>query len=158
MNLGLQGSIRRESVINNRKYIARIFYQTIDAIGAGQAEVAAFDQVAADTFQAHLPGGPTVDREGFKGVVQAFGVGFPGATHTIEEILADEKVVAIRITWRGKHTGVFQGAPATHKDIEMSEMGMMRIEGGKVVEFWPLFDSMNLMMGTGIVKLSAPEQ
>ena len=138
---------------NDTKQIARRFYQTVDAIGAGQLESAAFDDVAADTFQAHLPGGGTVDREGFKGVVQAFGVGFPGATHTIEEIIADQNRVAIRITWRGKHTGVFQSVPATSNDIEMSEMGVMRIEDGKVAEFWPLFDSMTLMIGAGIVKL-----
>ncbi len=138
--------------MNDGKHIARTFYQTVDAIGAGQTEIVAFDEITAHTFQAHLPGGPTVDREGFKEIVQAFGVGFPGATHTIEEILADEKLVAIRITWRGKHTGIFQGARATNKDIEMSEMGVMRIEDGKVVEFWPLFDSITLMMGAGIVK------
>lgn len=137
----------------DRKHIARTFYQTVDAIGAGQAEIAAFDTVAAEQFQAHLPGGPTVDREGFKGVVQAFGSGFPGATHTIEEVLADENRVAVRLIWRGKHTGTFQGASATNTDIEMSEMGVMRIEDDKVVEFWPLFDSMTLMMGAGIVKL-----
>ena|SRR5579859_1155298 len=138
--------------MNDGKHIARTFYQTVDAIGAGQTEIAAFDEIAANTFQAHLPGGPTVDREGFKGVVQAFGVGFPGATHTIEDVIADETLVAIRITWRGRHTGIFQGAAATNKDIEMSEMGVMRIEDGKVVEFWPLFDSITLMMGAGIVK------
>ena len=138
---------------NDSKQIARKLYQTVDAIGANQAEIAAFDTVAADTFQAHLPGGPTIDREGFKGVVQAFGVGFPGATHTIEAIIAEENLVSARITWRGKHTGVFQGAPATNNTIEMSEMGVMRIEDGKVVEFWPLFDSITLMTGAGIVKL-----
>lgn len=138
---------------NDRKHIARAFYQTVDAIGAGRADIATFENVAADTFVAHLPTGERVDRKGFQGIIQAFGVGFPGATHTIEDVIGEGNQVAVRLTWRGKHTGPFQEAPATSKDIEMSEMGVMRIEDGKVVEFWPLFDSMTLMIGAGIVRL-----
>lgn len=138
--------------IAKNKEIAKQFYATVDAIGAGRADVAAFDQIAAADFRAHLPGSGTVDREGFKGVIQSFAAGFPGARHDLEDLIAEGDRVVARMIWRGNHAGVFQGAPPTHHEIEMSEMGVLRIANGKVSEFWPAFDSMALMAGTGIVK------
>jgi len=135
------------------KQTVRKFYQVIDAISTGQADIAAFDDVLADNFQAHLPGGESLDREGFKGVRQSFTVAFPGSTHTIEDIVAEGNRAAMRVTWHGQHTGPFQSAPATNKSIEMSTMAVMNVEDGKVIELWPLFDSMTFMIGVGIVKL-----
>lgn len=140
------------------KQIAKQFYATVDAIGAGKAGVAAFDEVAAADFHAHLPGGGTVDREGFKGVIQSFAVGFPGAIHDLEDLIAEGDRVVARMTWRSSHSGVFQGAPPTQHNIEMSEMAVLRIVNGKVAEFWPVFDSMALMSGAGVVKAGATKQ
>ena len=85
------------------KHVARKFYQVIDATSTGQADIAVLDDVLADHFQAYQPGGESLDREGFKGMRQVFTVAFPGATHTIEDMLAEGNRVAMRVTWHGKH-------------------------------------------------------
>lgn len=133
------------------KDVARTFYQIIDAISTGQTDLATLDAVLAGRFQAYLPGGECLDREGFKGVRQAFTVAFPGSTHTIEDLVAEENRVAARVTWHGTHTGPFQSAPATNTTIEMCTMAVMSVEDGEVTELWPLFDSMTFMSGVGIV-------
>jgi predicted ester cyclase/ketosteroid isomerase-like protein len=129
--------------------VVRRFYAVVDAIAAGRTGPESVDEVATPAFTAHLPGSGPVDREGFKAVVSAFATGFPGATHTIETVVADGEWVAVRLTWRGTHEGVFQGATPTQTSIEMDETGFMRIENGKVGELWPLFDSLTLMTGIG---------
>jgi predicted ester cyclase len=132
------------------RQIVEKFYEVFDAIAAGRAGTESLDEITTPAFTAHLPGSEPVDLEGFKAVVTAFATGFPGATHTIQAVVAEGDVAAVRLTWRGRHEGVFQGAPPTHRSIEMDETGFVRIEDGKVGELWPLFDSKALMTGVGL--------
>lgn len=134
------------------QHAARKFYQILDATSTGQADLAALDDILADHFQAHQPGGVSLNREGFKELRQSFMVAFPGSTHTIEDVIAEENRVALRVTWHGKHTGPFQSAPATNNSFEVSTMAVMSVEDGKVTELWPLFDSMTFMTSVGLVK------
>jgi predicted ester cyclase len=53
--------------------------------------------------------------------------------------------VAVRATFRGKHTDEFFGIPATDKDVSISLMLVYRIAGGKIVEHWMTADQVSLM-------------
>ncbi|WP_157392086.1 ester cyclase [Nocardia terrae] len=135
------------------KTVVRTFYSTTDAISAGTLAPSALEEVAAPGFVVHMPDGTTIDRDGFKAVQHSFGQGFPGSVHTVEDLVAEGDRVAVRIRWRGTHSGEFQSAPPTGATIELAETGFMRVEGDKVVEFWPLFDSLTLMLGVGLAKM-----
>ena len=136
------------------KQIAGTFYQVIDAISTGKMHLDALDSVLADHFRAYLPGGECLDRNGFKEVRHAFTVAFPGSIHTIEDVIAEGNRVAMRVMWRGKHTGPFQSTAPTNAAIEMSTMAVMIVEDGKVTELWPLLDSATFLVGVGLVKPS----
>ncbi|GAB2538600.1 hypothetical protein GCM10027167_49150 [Nocardia heshunensis] len=131
----------------------RTFYSITDAISAGTAPATALDEVLADTLVVHMPDGARVDRDGFRAVNHAFAQGFPGSVHTIEDLIAEGDRVVARLSWRGTHVGEFQSAPPTGAVIELAESGIMRVEGDRIVEFWPLFDSLALMLGVGIAKI-----
>ncbi|MEC3956295.1 ester cyclase [Nocardia sp. CDC153] len=135
------------------KTVVRTFYSTTDAISAGTLQGSALDEVLAETLVVHMPDGTHVDRDGFKAVNHAFAQGFPGSVHTLEDIIAEGDRVVARMRWRGTHSGEFQSAPPTGNTIELAETGIMRVEDGKIVEFWPLFDSLALMLGVGIAKI-----
>lgn len=142
----------QKNTIKNIKAEAVNFYKTVDEIGAGKSDISTFDNIASLDFKAHLPGGAVVNREDFKNIIKTFSVGFPGATHKIEDVITEGNKAVVRMTWTGIHKGTFQNIPATGNNISMSEMGILVIENGKVTEFYPLFDSMALMEGIGAVK------
>ncbi|MFE3187870.1 ester cyclase [Nocardia sp. NPDC059240] len=135
------------------KTLVRTFYSITDAIAAGTAPATALDEVLAESLVVHLPDGSSVDREGFRAVGRAFAQGFPGSVHTVEDLIAEGDRVVARLSWRGTHSGEFQSAPPTGTVITLAESGIMRVEGDRIVEFWPLFDSLTLMMGVGIAKI-----
>ncbi len=59
---------------------------------------------------------------------------FDEARFTIEEIVADEDTVAVKYTFTGKHTGEFNGLPATGNRISRPAAAFFKIRDGKVAE------------------------
>jgi predicted ester cyclase len=52
----------------------------------------------------------------------------------------------------GTQTGDFFGIPATGKSVKFSEIGILRIADGKVVESWYDVDMLGLMGQLGVGK------
>jgi steroid delta-isomerase-like uncharacterized protein len=80
-----------------------------------------------------------------KAKVRALRAAFPDLTVTIEDLVAEGDLVAVRGTWRGTHQGTFQGVPAIGRRIELSGMAFWRIAGGQIRESWNLIDLPALM-------------
>ena len=66
-------------------------------------------------------------------------------TVTVEDMVAEGDRVAVRVTWRGIHTGTFAGVEATGRPIRVSGVGIFRVTNGRVSERWLEFDSAGLM-------------
>jgi steroid delta-isomerase-like uncharacterized protein len=70
---------------------------------------------------------------------------FPDLTVTIEDLVAEGDLVAVRGTWRGTHQGAFRGVPAIGRRIELTGMAFWRVAGGQIRESWNLIDLPTLM-------------
>jgi predicted ester cyclase len=88
-----------------------------------------------------LPHGP----EGVKQVASMFLAAFPDLQITIDYMVAEGDRVFGRLTERATHKGTFFGIAPTGKRVQFTEMGILRIENGKVVESWYDVDMMGLM-------------
>lgn len=55
---------------------------------------------------------------------------------TIDKILAENDLVAVRYIFTGTHQDTFFGVPATHRRIQHSENEIYRIRDGQIVESW----------------------
>lgn len=110
------------------------------------------DEVLAPTYVDHnpLPGLPS-DREGAKRAVTVFRTAFPDLKNKVEDVVAVEDKVVIRITARGTHRGEFQGIPATGKQVMLEGIFIGRVTGGKFVESWEQFDALGMMQQLGVV-------
>jgi len=134
------------------KAIARRFFEEADRKVFDNV-----DEILAPNFVSHLPVSPApLDAASFIQFTRAFAAGFPDYTHTIEDQVCEGDTVVTRITWRGTHTGDFQGIPATGKQPSMMGINFLRIEGGKIVEQWAQFDVMSLMQQLGAIPSPEP--
>src|ERR1700753_1476535 len=66
----------------------------------------------------------------------AFFVALPDIVITMEDlVVAGDRVVG-RFVYRGTHTGVFMGVPATGNPVEMTSIDIWRVADGLFAEHW----------------------
>ena len=95
-----------------------------------------------------LPAGPA----GTKMIATMFRNAFPDFHMDITHMAAEDDRVAARFVETGTQTGDFFGIPATGKKVKFSEIGILRIADGKVVESWYDVDMLGLMGQLGVGK------
>jgi len=93
-----------------------------------------------------LPLGP----EGVKQIGRMFWTAFPDYWIRIDHIAGEVDRVAARLTQGGTHQGDLFGIPPTGKTAEWTEMGILRIADGKIVESWFDVDMAGLMQQLGV--------
>jgi predicted ester cyclase len=120
----------------------------------GNLEVAdeIFHPEATSPSAPTLPPGP----EGVKVIATMFRDAFPDYWMTIDYLVAEDDRVAARFTQGGTHKGELFGIPATGKQVKFTEMGILRIADGKVVESWYDVDMLGMMQQLGVG--GSPEQ
>ena len=76
--------------------------------------------------------------------------GFPDLTFTIEDTIVKGNVIVTRYTITGTHRGAFKGIPPTGKTFKVMAITIDRIEGGKFVEHWSLYDIFSMLVQLGV--------
>lgn len=80
-------------------------------------------------------------RQGFEMIKHAF----PDLQAYIEDIVAAGDKVAVRLRFRGTHSGEFLGIPATGRTIEYVSHEFYRIADGLIAEEWICSDTATLL-------------
>jgi len=88
-----------------------------------------------------MPSGP----EGVCYIMHLLARAFSDQKWTIDQVMAEGDLVAIRCTHSGRHTGDYFGLPATGKAFSYRQMHMVRFEGSKSCEHWAVRDDAGLM-------------
>jgi predicted ester cyclase len=65
---------------------------------------------------------------------------FPDLYYTIDNIIAENDMVALSLTAKGTHKGEFLGYRATDKRIVFKEMFFFRISNKRILEGWGIVD------------------
>jgi predicted ester cyclase len=76
---------------------------------------------------------------------------FPDISYTIEDMVAEGDKVAYRASFKATHQGEFLGIAPTGKKVEISYMAILKIVGGKGVEYWTSVDVSRLIKQLGSV-------
>lgn len=111
------------------------------------------EEVIAPEYVDHDPAMPEDIRgpEGFKAFVAGYRAAFSDLHVEIEDQLAEGDKVATRWTATGTHDGDLAGIPPTGRRVTTPGMEIVRISGGKLVEGWEGYDSMNMMQQLGVI-------
>jgi len=67
----------------------------------------------------------------------------------IEDMIAEEDKVAVRLTAHGKHQGDFMGLAASGKEYTISETHIFHLQDGKISQHWRDADMLGLMRQLG---------
>jgi len=120
-----------------------------------QGKLALVETWVATTFLNHAaPVHILRGLESLKEHVILLRIAFPDLHFTVEELIADEERVAVRVTFRDTHRGVFRGFPPTNKTFVRAQMHIVRFVKGKAVEHWTVRNELSLMQQIGILPSS----
>ncbi len=125
-----------------------LMQQFIDGMNAQDDSF--IDRLVDPNYIEHDPEpGQAPGAEGLRDLMKMLFSGFPDIKGTVNQMVAEGDVVAVALTTSGTHNGDFMGIPATGKKISITEVHMVRLSGGKMVEHWGLADGMTMMQQLG---------
>lgn len=80
--------------------------------------------------------GPDEGLERYAAGLAAIARGFADEHWEPQEVLGDPDRFAVRLTTRGTHRGEFRGVTATGRRVEVEELVIYHVEGGRIVRCW----------------------
>jgi steroid delta-isomerase-like uncharacterized protein len=117
--------------VSDNKAIVRSY---IDQVWT-KHNLTAIDEYIAPDYLQHARNTPP-GRDGVKAFFGMMNGAFSDVTYSIGEMIAEGDKVAWTWVIQGKHTGNFQGMPATGKTATITGMSLIRFVDGKLAESW----------------------
>jgi steroid delta-isomerase-like uncharacterized protein len=137
----------------DNKAIARRFVE--EAWNGGNVDVVeelfTEDHVNHDPAQPGAPGG----HEGVRAFIEQYRSAFPDSHITIEDEIAEGDLVVLRWRAQGTHQGELMGISASGKSVDITGIGIDRIENGRIAESWSNWDTLGLLGQIGAVPTEA---
>jgi len=118
-------------------------------------ERAVLEELLPPDITVYSAGSP-MNRDGLLQSIGMFSAVASDRELAVEDQIAEGDKVLTRCTWRGIHSGSFQGMPPTGRQIAVSAFFMQRILDGRIVEQWFLFDQLSFMRQLGLVPPPQP--
>lgn len=81
---------------------------------------------------------------------------FPDVRFDIQDEIAEEDRVMVRLVLSGTHEGPFMGIEPTGTAITMSGIVVYRFQDGRIVERWSEGNTLGLLQQLGVNELPAP--
>lgn len=130
--------------------IESIYPRLADAVN--QRDLDALDELIAPDIINHGsdPNDPP-GAERFKRSFRSLIATCPDLRVTVEQQVAQGDWVAVRWTDRGTDTGGFWGRPPTGKEVLLTGIDLIRVEGGRIAERWGESDLLFVLQELGIV-------
>jgi steroid delta-isomerase-like uncharacterized protein len=137
---------------DDNKAVIRKMYTAVDAHDVDVIEQELLDPVYRFRFDSM----PLMDRAGAAQFFRGFVAGFPNISHTIEDMIAEDDRVGVRLTVRGTNSGNFMGMPPSDKPIEIAAINTFRLKDGRIVDHQVNSDGVGMLMQLGLIP--SPEQ
>ena len=83
--------------------------------------------------------------------VERYFAGFTDVHTSVDELLAEDDKVVVRWTTTGRHTGPYGKVPPTGREVTMTGVDGYRINGGRIVEAWSMWDALATYQQLGLV-------
>ena len=139
---------------NNTQKVHRETVKTIFDQAWNQADFYGIDNLIAEDAIFHireltLP----TNAEDLERIVNGWHTAFLDFRFTIDDMVAEGNLVAVRLRMSGTHQDQWQDIPASGKQISVSVMMFLRFENEQVVEIWEVYDEYGMRKQLGEVDL-----
>jgi steroid delta-isomerase-like uncharacterized protein len=129
----------------NKELVRRMHSELV-----GRRDSSRLDDFLASDFVSHsAPPGYAPDRDGARRFLEMLAAALPDLSVTIDLIVAEGDLVAVRTTMRGTHEGELAGLPASGRRVAVDAVDILRIDDGRVVEHWGLTNMLGLLEQAG---------
>jgi len=135
----------RDKTERNKAQVRKVFEE-----GLTQGRWDVFEEVHRKDFIAHAGKRNATlaeDLNSAKGWRQAF----PDLVMTVDQMVAEGDLVAVRFSGRGTNTGSGNGLPATGNYAEGSGITIFRMMDGEIAEEWNVADELGLLRQLGLL-------
>lgn len=129
---------------------AAIVQRFYDEFSAGNADVIL--EVHPQTITMHYAGEfEDVPAQALRDDLAALKAANPDLRAVVHSNIAAGDYVFTELTWTTTHTGDYFGIPASGKTTTHPGIVVRRLENGKIVESWEMFDDLSFMQSIGYV-------
>ncbi|MFF8386964.1 ester cyclase [Streptomyces kanasensis] len=131
------------------KLVVRSFVDEV----INRGDIGAADRLCTADYREHDPSQPSYDvdlataKEANREIMEAF-----RPTCTIEGLVAEGDTVCLRMSFKGRHVGPYQGVEPTGRDVTGTGHATFRCRGGRIAESWWNVDDMGVMRQLGVVE------
>jgi steroid delta-isomerase-like uncharacterized protein len=131
--------------IETSKAVARRFIDEVFVAG----RLDAVDDLVAPDFVPHSWPGTGPGPAELKRAMKRVFAGLSEVSMAIEDMIAEDDRVAVRLTAHAVHTGEFMGMPASGKSYTIPEIHIFRVSDGRIAEHWGQADLLGMMRQLG---------
>ena len=122
----------------------------VEAFNEGNID--AVDELLTDSYVRHDPNSPEVrGPEEEKQLLAMYRAAFPDLRFTVEDMVAEDDKVAVRLGISATHEGELLGIPPTQRRLEFTAMELYRLKDGKIDEQWVNVDTLGMMQQLGAI-------
>jgi C-1 hydroxylase len=132
------------SAADNKALVLRL----IDAWNHG--DLSGLTQLWSPTMVHHGRGGQ-LNADSTAAAMAQFMEAFPDLSMDVDSIIAEDDLVATRLTIHATHTGEYFGIEPTGRRVSCTMMGQLRVRDGAVVEHWGIVDALHLLQQLGLL-------
>jgi steroid delta-isomerase-like uncharacterized protein len=137
---------QQASVQERNKEVARSFFEEV----LGQGHLEKYAESHAKDFVAHGENHEYTMEEDLAAAKEERKA-LPDMTVKVNQILAEQDLVAVYWTSSGTNTQAGMGFPATGKKIRVDGMTLFRFKEGKICEEWSVWDMLSVMRQAGLL-------
>ncbi|MHB8459221.1 MAG: ester cyclase [Candidatus Limnocylindrales bacterium] len=131
--------------IEENKALVRRFIDEVFVAGS----FAAVDELVAEDFMPHTWGSMGSGRQALKDAITRVSTGLTDTSMTIEDMIAEDDRVAVRLTSRAVQIGAFMGLPPSGKAYSIGEIHIFRLRDGRISEHWHEADFLGMLRQLG---------
>ena len=131
--------------IEENKDLVRRYWEILN-----QGNLDLIDEMYSADFVWHQPDQDIRGVEEGKRVTYMYLSAFPDMRFIAVDAIAEGNEVVTRVKFRGTHRGELMLIGPTNRQIELEIIFIHRIEGGKIVEMWEMYDNLNFMRELGV--------
>lgn len=130
----------------NKRIVGRVFDEVLN-----QGQYGLFDEVYAPDFVKHVDGrSATLDEE--RADARATRAASSDLVMTVNAMVAEGDMVAVRYTGVGTNDGPLGDVPASGRPFSVTGMTLYRFSGGKIVEEWTVYNELEMLRQMGLLQ------